>query len=202
VLPGLDRLDEGMPTSGSHRLFVAVDPPAAVAAELSGWARAQRARGGGLRMITPDRIHLTLAFLGERPVAEVEPIAWAVGEAVGEWTQAGGSDPVPLELGPPVWLPLRHPRALAVEVRDPTERLGALRDAVGLALGATIGWQDERRRFRPHLTVARPSGRRGTLEPLDATPAATFAVEEAVLYRSFLERGGARYEPMERVPLT
>ncbi|MCW3015078.1 MAG: 2-5 ligase [Solirubrobacterales bacterium] len=190
------------PTRGSHRLFVALDPPAAVAAELAGWARGQRTRGGGLRVIAPDRIHLTLAFLGERPVVEVDPIAWAVDGAVGEWAQAGEGGPVPLALGPPVWLPPRHPRALAVGVRDPTGRLGALRDAFGLSLGATVGWRAQGRRFRPHLTVARLSGRRGVLGPLEPTPAASFTVGEAVLYRSFLEPGGARYEALERVRLT
>ncbi|MCW2998920.1 MAG: 2-5 ligase [Solirubrobacterales bacterium] len=190
------------PARGSHRLFVAVDPPAAVAAELADWGRAQRTRGGGLRVMASERIHLTMAFVGERPVVDVEPIASAVGGAVGEWAQAGETGTVPLELGPPVWLPPRHPRALAVEVRDPTGRLGALRDALGLALEAAVGWQAEGRRFRPHLTVARLSGRRTALGPLDPTPAAGFTVEEAVLYRSFLERGGARYEALERIRLT
>jgi 2'-5' RNA ligase len=192
-----------MPARGSHRLFVAVDPPAAMAAELAGWARAQRTRGGGMRVITPTSIHLTLAFLGAQPAADVEAIARAVAGAVGEWTLVGDAEdgPVPLELGPPVWLPLRHPRALAVEVRDPTGRLAALRDALGPALEAAIEWQAETRAFRPHLTVARLSGRRDVLSPLEATPAGSFSVAEVILYRSFLHPAGARYEALERVPL-
>jgi 2'-5' RNA ligase len=122
---------------------------------------------------------------------------------VGEWTLVGDAEdgPVPLELGPPVWLPLRHPRALAVEVRDPTGRLAALRDALGPALEAAIEWQAETRAFRPHLTVARLSGRRDVLSPLEATPAGSFSVAEVILYRSFLHPAGARYEALERVPL-
>lgn len=186
---------------GGHRLFVAVDPPAAVAAQVSGWARAQREPGSGLRVMSPDRIHLTLAFLGEQSAVDVDPIARALGGAVGEWTLAGGRGPVGLELGPPAWLPPRHPRALAVEVRDPSGQLGALRDALASVLATAVGIQDDGRRFRPHLTAARLSGPGGVLAPLAPTPSGTFGVEEAVLYRSFLGPEGARYEALERVPL-
>lgn len=189
------------PDRGSHRLFVAVDPPAVVAAELAGWARAQRRQGAGLRLIAPEAIHLTLAFLGERPVVDVEPITRALAGAVGEWTLAGEPGPVDLELGAPAWLPPRHPRALAVEVRDPSGRLGALRDAVGAALQAAVGWQAERRAFRPHLTVGRLSGRDEVPASLDPTPSGEFRVAQAVLYRSFLDPRGARYEALECVPL-
>lgn len=196
-MPSRDR----RPDRGSHRLFVAVDPPAAVAAELAGWARAQRGQGAGLRLVAPDAIHLTLAFLGERPVVDVEPITRALAEAVGEWTLAGESGSVALELGAPAWLPLRHPRALAVEVRDPSGRLRALRDAVGVALEAAVGWEAELRTFRAHLTVGRLSGRSEVPASLDPTPSGEFGVAEAVLYRSFLDPAGARYEALERVPL-
>ncbi len=186
---------------GGHRLFVAVDPPPAVAAEVSGWARAQREPGSGLRVMPGDRIHLTLAFLGEQAAVDVDPIARALAGAVGEWTLAGGRGPVPLELGPPAWLPPRRPRALAVEVRDPSGQLSALRGAVGSGLRDAVGWSADERPFRPHLTAARRSGREEVLTPLTPTPSVTFSVDTAVLYRSFLDPGGARYEVLERVPL-
>lgn len=179
----------------SLRLFVAVDPPPELAAEIASWARA--ARGPRMRVMSPERIHLTLAFLGAMTEHDVGPIAGAIDFAVAE--TLGG--PIELELGAPAWLPPRRPRALAVEVRDPSGRLAELRDALAEALAQTIGWEPEHRRFRPHLTAARMSGEPPGRTDLAPTPAASFTVAELVLYRSFLEPHGARYEALERTPL-
>jgi 2'-5' RNA ligase len=70
------------------------------------------------------------------------------------------------------------------------------------ALVDAVGYEPERRRFRPHVTVARvrhgAAPRRGGLP--DA-PKADFAGEALVLYRSYLGGGPARYEALERVAL-
>lgn len=191
-----------MSARGSHRLFVAVDPPGEVAAALAGWARAQRGGAEGLRVVPPGNVHLTLAFLGERTAADVDPVARAVGAAVAEWAFGGGRGPVTLELGPPAWLPPRRPRVLAIDVRDPSGQLAALQAAVGTQLRDAVGWEPEHRRFRPHLTAARLGGRPQAPGALDPTPAGGFAVSEVVVYRSFLAPAGARYEALERIPLT
>jgi 2'-5' RNA ligase len=185
-----------MSGSGSARLFVAVDPPAGVRERLAGWARSAvgvGGVGGGPRLIGADALHLTLCFLGHRPVAEIEGIAkLALGCAM----------PVPeLELGAPLWLPRRRPKVLAVAVRDPSGALEELQAAVGEALAAGAGYEPERRRFAPHVTVARM--RAGSTAPggLDATPALAFDAEALTLYRSWLSPAGARYEALATVAL-
>lgn len=187
---------------GSHRLFVAVDPPAAVAAELSSWARAHRDGTGALRPVAPEHVHLTLAFLGERSTHEVEPVAGAMERAVHDWTLAGVRAPIPLQIGPPVWLPPRYPRALAVEVDDPSGTLSELRESLTEALRAAIGWRDQRPRFRPHLTAGRLSGPVEARGPLAPTPSRAFTVGAITVYRSFLRPEGVRYEAVDTVPLT
>lgn len=240
-----------MSRAATARLFLAVDPPAAVCEALCAWAReavaglsspsgadvavtsperrtvaharmhagaharrgrpsgeaagsegpvgaaggARRARTRPLRVLHPHSLHLTLAFLGSRPVAETDTIGTALrdcAEAVGE-----------LSLGAPAWLPARHPRALAVEVRDPDGELESLHGAVGEALSRTIDWEPERRRFRAHITVLRvPASaagdvaRGGAALSLPATPALSFTPAELVLYRSWLSPTGAEYEPL------
>ena len=60
------------------RLFVALDLPGAVVEALDGWAREVVRAREGLRQVPAASLHLTLAFLGERPDEEVEAIGAAV----------------------------------------------------------------------------------------------------------------------------
>jgi 2'-5' RNA ligase len=194
-----------MPRSGTARLFVAVDPPVEVCEELAAWARAAAAgldTGGGsrgaarLRLLAPEGLHLTVCFLGARPVQEIE----AIGAALSSCAVYVGE----LRAGAPVWLPPRRPRALAVEVHDEGGgELSALHASVGSAVSAVSGWTPERRRFRAHITLARVGARFAAerrasgLEPgLPATPRLAFAPEAIVLYRSWLSPAGATYEPL------
>ena len=184
------------------RLFVAVDPPPQACEQLAAWTRAAsaglglRAGKGGrppLRVLEPETLHLTLCFLGSRPVGEIDAIAGAL---------SPGSGPVgELRVGAPVWLPPRRPRALAVEVHDDDGELSALQADVSRAIAAVSGWEPERRRFRAHITLARIGAgsvlrsSRGE-SPLPATPPLRFTPAALILYRSWLSRTGASYEPL------
>ncbi len=172
---------------------MAVDIPAPVRAELARWARGAslnaRASGGRLRLLDPELLHVTLCFLGEQPTARIDAVAQSVASVcampVGE-----------LLLGAPLWLPKRHPRALAVELHDDAESaLASLHDALVRALVAAGDLVPERRRFRPHVTVARMRPREAPSERrLPATPRMSFAPPSLTLYRSLLTPTGARYE--------
>jgi 2'-5' RNA ligase len=183
------------------RLFVAVDLPAAVRERLTAWAR-EAATGlqvGSapfpLRLLGRDVIHLTLCFLGSRPVAEIT----AIGSALNTFTAHMGE----LSVGPPLWLPPARPRSLAVAIHDDDGALASLHAAVTHAVGETITWKPERRRFRAHVTLARTRGRPpagwnlpGAGSPLPATPQLRFAAESLALYRSWLAPEGASYEAL------
>jgi RNA 2',3'-cyclic 3'-phosphodiesterase len=184
-----------MTRGATARLFVAVDLPSAVRAELVRWGRAAAASaregGGHLRLLAPESLHVTLCFLGSRPVGGIDAIAGVItgtsAEGVGE-----------LSLGAPLWLPGRRPRALAVELHDDARgALGALREDLVRALVAIGALEPEHRRFRPHVTVARM---RSTDVPrergLPATPALAFAPVALTLYRSWLGPTEASYEAL------
>ena len=71
----------------SARLFVALDPPDEVRAALLQWGRealrfagAREVPGRSARLLDPDHVHLTLCFLGARPIDEIALVAEAVGE--------------------------------------------------------------------------------------------------------------------------
>ncbi len=188
-----------MSRGANVRLFAAVDPPPEVASALSRWARtaARQDRGHeapALRVLDPASLHLTLLFLGERPAGEIEALSSALADA------AQRAQPCELEAGAPVWLPPRRPRALAVEVHDPSGELAGLQRELARALCAVTGEQPPRR-FRAHVTVARSRAVPRAQAQLPPTPQLRFEVAEAVLYRSRLEPEGARYEPLATAPL-
>ena len=201
----------------SARLFVAVDPPAGVCRELGGWARAVAAEGfvgaagrprahqrGGpahpeLRVLDAEGLHITLCFLGSRPVEEIEELSFAVTSCSGEVDE--------LSVGAPLWLPPRHPRALAVEIHDASGELERLQRELTAALRDAVDWQPGHRRFRAHLTVARIRGRDVPAAVLAgalggaATPPLQFAPRSLTLYRSRLDPSGATYEALASRPL-
>ena len=178
----------------SARLFAALELPAPVRGALGAFGRAAAADDFALRAVRDDALHVTLAFLGHRALDDIDPAREAV-RAV--------AAPVPdLSLGAALWLAPRRPHVLTVEVADATGALLALQERVVAALVEAVGYEPDRRRFRPHVTVARV--RRGARpgRDLPAPPQATFAAEAVTLFRSHLGGGPARYEALERLALS
>jgi RNA 2',3'-cyclic 3'-phosphodiesterase len=191
-----------MSRRATARLFVAADPPAPVRQQLAGWARAAAAAVCSadpprpLRLLDPDNLHLTLCFLGSRPVEEIT--------AIDSTLSACAVDVGELWVGAPLWLPPARPHSLAVAIHDEAGELAGLHAAVAGAICEATGWEPERRRFRAHITVARTRGRpagghrastrAGGGAALPATPRLRFHAESLTLYRSWLSPAGARYE--------
>jgi 2'-5' RNA ligase len=174
------------------RLFVALDLPDAVRSALAEWCAA--AAPEGVRRVPVDNLHLTLAFLGQRSTAE----ALAVGERL-----VGLARPLEaLRTAGTLWLPPRRPGVLAVAIAE-CGGLSALHADLVQSLVETVGFEPERRPFRPHVTLARvrrPGSVRATaLAP--APPALAVEPVSLTLYRSFTAAGGARYEALARVAL-
>jgi 2'-5' RNA ligase len=178
----------------SARLFAALELPTPVRDALGAFGRAAAADDFALRAVRHDTLHVTLAFVGHRALDDIDPARAAVRSVAA---------PVPsLSLGDPLWLAPRRPHVLTVEVLDADGALFALQERAVTALVEAVGYEPERRRFRPHVTVARvrhgaAPRRRGLPEP----PKAEFPGEALVLYRSYLGGGPARYEALERVAL-
>lgn len=180
------------------RLFLAVDLPGDVRAALDAWSRSLDAKRGW-RFLAPRTWHLTLRFYGEVDDAVSRELEHGV-RALAE-----RSEPFALRFGGcGAFPPKGAPRVFWVGVVEGREPLA------GLAAGAeehavALGFEPERRPFRPHLTVARArrDGPRPRV-PSDSGPpsdACGFDVQEIVLMRSHLGPEGARYEPVVRAAL-
>lgn len=176
-----------MEGDGTARLFFGLPLPADAAETLARWASEIYA-GAGARAVAPEDLHVTLAFLGRWPQAEVPQLADALRAA------ADGAE-----------RPL-----LGVSRYRETDRVGmlVLDDAEGRATGLQrrlserlerFGYRPERRPWLPHVTVARFRAR-PRLRPALPT-LAPFSPSDAALYHSVLRPAGAQYVVLEAVTL-
>jgi RNA 2',3'-cyclic 3'-phosphodiesterase len=179
------------------RLFLALELPPRVAAELGEWADRQVA-GPGRRRV--DTFHVTLAFLGSRPASELDAVAGALRESASECA--------PFTLEPVRYRETRSVGMLVLD--DPTGEAGLLAERVQSRLEALGVYERERRPWLPHVTVVRfvvsrsrerPRGReRPKLHP-SLPEVGAFAPSGAGAFLSRLRRTGAQYEVLESYPL-
>ena len=151
--------------------------------------------GDRVRLVAPESLHLTLAFLGARPEPEVPAIGSAVAAAV------EGLGAALLRPGAVVGVPPRRPRLLALDLVDDGGRAGAVQAAVSDALVAGGFYTPEKRPFWPHVTIARVKRDARIREVGAEPPDEPFSAAEVTLYRSRLSPRGARYEALARAEL-
>jgi RNA 2',3'-cyclic 3'-phosphodiesterase len=169
------------------RLFLGLRLPEAVLDAVERW---QDEHLHGIRTVPRDHLHVTLAFLGHRPAAEL-------GGIVGELRAAAADAPSDLRLAPARY---RETRSVAMIVLDD---LGGgatvLAEDLQARLEALGAYRRENRPWLPHLTVGRYRAR----PRLRAEPPAmgTFVPSDAAAYLSRLRPGGAEYVVLESVAL-
>jgi 2'-5' RNA ligase len=169
------------------RLFCALQLPDEVVERLVAWQREAFADVHEVRPLPGDHLHVTLAFLGHRPRAELDPVVGALRSAC-----ATAERPLLSVRG------YRETRSVGMLTFDDDAGRAAL-VAAGLheRLEALGVYEPERRRWLPHVTVLR-FRRRPRLQP--ALPELEpFAPSAAAAYLSRLRPGGAQYEILESV---
>ena len=141
------------------RLFVAIDIPAEERARLLDWLTAANLDSSRLRLTPSDQWHLTLTFYGETPAAVVAELSERLERA------AQRSPQMSLQLAGTGSFPADPARArvLWVGVDGDTAALSRLAERTNAA-GRRVGLDLEMRKYRAHLTIARP--RQG---PIDLT---------------------------------
>ncbi len=160
--------------SQALRLFLALWPTPQVRDELA------RLQGlwqwpCGAALVRPDRLHLTLHFLGPVPATRVPALQDALHVPF---------EPHELALGQGRWRV--WPGGIAVLELEPAQPLLRLHAALAQALRSQ-DWPVERRPFRPHVTFARRAA--GARAPA-ASPQATWHVEGGyALVRSGVGKG-------------
>jgi RNA 2',3'-cyclic 3'-phosphodiesterase len=165
------------------RLFCALTLPEAVLDRLVEWQCGELS--GGERTVPRGNLHVTVAFLGSRPAADVE--------RVGVELRAAASASKPIRFQARGYRETRSGGMVVLD--DAGESAGELALDVFRRLEAIGVYEHERRRWLPHVTVLRfrrPPRLRPTLPDLGE-----FSPSGAAVYHSLLRPGGAQYEILE-----
>ena len=166
------------------RLFFALWPPAKTAHALAQWTQRVAHETGGSPTAS-DKIHLTLAFLGDADPANAFNAAQRV-QGARHVLHIDHADY--WKHNKVLWVgPHTMPPALAALV---TQLHGALKDR---------GFVLEDRPFAAHITLLRKGHAPNALPLL---PKIDWPVNEMLLVRSHTSPKGSTYEPVERFPLT
>ena len=193
----------------SARLFVALDLPDEIRGAIADWQH-DSLGDPALRPVRPEGLHVTLCFLGHCPqhaVPEAEAVLGAIEPR-----------PVAMRFQPdPAALPRGRPGLFAIAAES--EEAIALQGELSAALSAAGLYEPEKRRFWPHVTVARVRSerleprkgeRRGKGRPrrvsdppmkLPERLCEPFGAVRLALYRSILKPEGAEYELLTGIDL-
>ncbi|SPF77957.1 RNA 2',3'-cyclic phosphodiesterase [Pseudoprimorskyibacter insulae] len=173
------------------RSFIALALPTPIREQAK--ALQTKAAGLGIRCVPPENLHLTLAFLGDQPQTALEDLHPGL--------DAISLPPVPLQSAGVVPFSAKHQTAIALTIKD-TPELSALHKAVARAVRHS-GIRLERRKFRPHVTIARmassqmaSSAAQTLLAGTPPQPIAPERTDSFALYESELTPQGARYTPL------
>jgi RNA 2',3'-cyclic 3'-phosphodiesterase len=184
------------------RVFIALDIDEDIRQRIIRFMDGLRGFAPEARWVRPESLHVTLKFIGEKPVSEVEKIKNALASM--------HSDAFELSFRSYGFFPtVKAARVFWVGIES--DQLAALAKAVDAATAA-LGIPKEEHAFTPHLTLAR--GGRGSGNPrreksdrsnnifhvvqerlsvLSAPEFGTMAAREFFLYESQLSRSGSRY---------
>jgi 2'-5' RNA ligase len=183
------------------RSFIAVELATSVTARAGDLINRLRVAAAQVNWVRTQEMHLTLKFLGDVPDIDTPDICRVTANVAAQFE--------PFELtfrGAGAFPTGEHPRTLWIGIEDGRDEIIALHAALELALHRELGFPKEARRFQPHLTIGRvkhePPSARGELGELlvqnQHFDADLTAVDELVVFASFLARSGPTYEALGR----
>ncbi len=156
-----------------------------------------------VRWVHVDNIHLTVIFMGNVKMGDVANIGTEVETVCSRYSSF---DVLLREMG--VFPNKRNPRVLWLGLDGDLERMSHFRDSLQEQLGP-FGIKEEKRRFRPHLTLGRfrkPQKGKSHLNEFimkygDLT-SPVCSLNELILFQSTLSPKGAEYTKLGSWPLS
>ena len=186
---------------GTIRAFICLELPKHVRDTIDVKATSLlKKTGARCSWVKPGNLHLTLKFLGDIPESIVPKLAAALEKVVAK------AAPLSLSLKDVGTFGGRNPRVIWVGIGGETVALEEMANAVDRAV-ANLGFPREKRRFGPHLTIARvreSKSAKRLLEKIEEIelPNESFIADRVTLMKSTLSTGGSIYEPQAEFSLS
>lgn len=184
------------------RIFCAVELPLDARREVAQYIETLRTKFAEPRASweRKEKLHLTLKFFGDVERERIEGLKRAADRA------ASGIEAFGISIeGTGAFPPKGEPRVLWLGVRDETGRLSLLQRRIEEECSRE-GFEKERRKYSPHLTIARLRSRKQASELAEfhcrsEFKAVSFKISALTLMRSELLPGGSLHTPLSEHPL-
>ncbi len=185
----------------SIRTFIALDLPEALLERLAQLQRDLRNKADGVRWVRPERIHLTLKFIGSTSEQQAEGVCSALSRL------SAGASAFPVQCcGIGAFPNDRNPKVIWAGLR-PDASLAVFQEAIEREL-ELLGIAREKRPFSPHLTLGRVKDTRkrkqisGVLERYANGDLGSHVFSRVVYYKSDLQPAGPVYTALHTADLS
>ncbi|UCH22431.1 MAG: RNA 2',3'-cyclic phosphodiesterase [Deltaproteobacteria bacterium] len=183
------------------RTFIAFELPGHVTNAIHKIQEVVKAYNFNIRWVRPENIHLTLKFLGNINPADIEIIGRVMDDTAEPYA------PFSLKAkGIGVFPGLKRPRVIWIGIGGQIEPLVGLQQNLDEKLN-TIGFSQEKRLFKGHLTLGRVKGKIDShrlsvvLKKYNHFESEAFTAGTIVLYKSDLQPTGSLYTKLLEVAL-
>ncbi len=190
------------PTADRIRAFVALALEPALAAEIGKIQQSLDLRGGAVRWVHTEQLHLTLQFLGHVASDRLSDLTAALRRACSRTT------PFQLTLeGVGCFPNVRNPRIIWIGIQGDLATLGSLQERIAQET-TPFGDHRDPRAFQPHLTIgrvkafgseARKVGQ--AIEWAAVDELGVWTIQNVLFVRSELASEGSHYTTLDSVPL-
>lgn len=171
------------------RLFIAALLPDNVLLELQNFIRSLKEDINGVKWEKPEKLHVTLKFLGNVEQARVREISSLVEDLAKKYS------PFKTNLSEFGGFPrLKNPRVLYVGLSQ-NEQLSTFHRELDQGL-SKIGFEKEKRKFIPHITIARVK-KRISIDRTYKISKTAFEINQIGIIESELRQEGSVYTPIK-----
>lgn len=171
------------------RLFISALLPDNIRKQLANYINRLKEDIDGVKWEKPEKLHVTLKFLGDVEEAKLEDISTLLERLVKEYS------PFKISMSEFGGFPRhKNPRVLYAGLSQNKE-LSKFHSELDLVL-SKIGFEKEGRKFIPHVTTGRVKKRISIKEApgISTTP---FEITQVVIIKSELKREGSVYTPLK-----
>ena len=182
----------------TFRAFIAVEVP--VSQELEDFSKAIKGTDAPLKIVNLAKVHITMKFLGDTDESLVPEIEEVMKNAI------SGIQPFTMKLKGSGAFPNLNRISVVWAGMENADALGEIARKIDTGL-ATLGFQPERRKFSPHVTIARVKGSKNkerladTITQFQNKEFGEIPVDKIILKKSVLTPQGPIYSDVVRVKL-